>query len=48
LLRGMMHDSHELKGLDVKMVLDELYREGLAIDAEQPQEQIAALKEAYR
>lgn len=48
LLRGMINDSHELKELDVKMVLDELYREGLAIDAEQPQEQIAALKEAYR
>lgn len=47
LLRGMIKDSHDLTQLDVKMVLDELYREGLDIDQGQNQN-VSALKEAYR
>lgn len=48
LLRGMIKDSFDLTQLDVKVVLDELYREGLAIDSNLPDDQSSALKAAYR
>ncbi len=48
LLRGMIKNTHELTAFDVKMVLDELYREGLAIDPVKLDAKASALKEAYR